>query len=192
MEVEEVVRGDIYMVDISGSVGYHSHIQSNTRPMLVIQNNTGNKFSPTVIGALITSREKKEYPMHQDIYLERESTILFEQIFTVDKSKLLRKMGELTKEEMKEAEEKLAYSLGMSLPRITDISKIEVIKKIVEETKYGKEEYYVVSIQFEDKPRKEVRVSSKDLDLEMTFTEIEEYLSSLEGLKTLEKALKKS
>lgn len=191
MEVEEIKRGEIYMVNIEGIVGSNSHIQSSARPMLIIQNDVGNRFSPTTIGALITSREKKEYPMHQDIYLDRESTIMYEQILTIDKDRLVRKMGELNDKQMLEAEKKLAYSLGMVTPTLTDIKSIEVLKSIIEESKYGKEEYYVVSVSFEEAPRKEVRVSKKDFGILTTFEEVEEYLTSLEGLKTLEKILKK-
>ena len=93
-----VKRGDIYYADLSPVVGSE---QGGLRPVLIIQNDVGNRYSPTVIAAAITSRMgKTRLPTHIDIYAERaglakDSVILLEQIRTLDKRRLKEKMGHL-------------------------------------------------------------------------------------------------
>ncbi|MDD4797333.1 MAG: type II toxin-antitoxin system PemK/MazF family toxin, partial [Eubacteriales bacterium] len=98
-----VKRGDIYFADLSPGVGSE---QMGLRPVLVVQNDVGNRYSPTVIVTAITSRlEKNKLPTHiginaQEYGLERDSVILTEQIRTLDKSRLREKMGQLPKDMM--------------------------------------------------------------------------------------------
>ena len=87
-------RGDIYLADLRPAVGSE---QDGVRPVLIIQNNTGNKYSPTVIAAAITSRQtKSRLPTHVRVGevpgMLRNSVILLEQIRTIDKSRLLHKI----------------------------------------------------------------------------------------------------
>ena len=93
-----VKRGDIYYADLSPVVGSE---QGGMRPVLIVQNDTGNKHSPTVIAAAITSQTgKARLPTHieldaQSVGLSRDSVILLEQIRTIDKSRLRERMGKL-------------------------------------------------------------------------------------------------
>ena len=95
--------GDIYYADLSPVIGSE---QGGLRPVLIIQNDVGNKYSPTVIAAAITSRMgKTRLPTHIDIYadkvgLAKDSVVLLEQIRTIDKKRLKDKMGHLDDEVM--------------------------------------------------------------------------------------------
>ena len=115
-----VRRGDIYYADLSPVVGSE---QGGLRPVLIIQNDIGNKYSPTVIAAAITSRmSKARLPTHIDIYadqvgLAKDSVILLEQIRTLDKSRLKEKMGHLDEGLMDQVNTAIAVSFG--LPDLT-------------------------------------------------------------------------
>ena len=93
-----VKRGDIYYADLSPVVGSE---QGGVRPVLIVQNDVGNRYSPTVIAAAITSKMgKTRLPTHIDVYADRvglakDSVILLEQIRTIDKKRLGEKMGHL-------------------------------------------------------------------------------------------------
>ena len=112
-----VKRGDIYYADLSPVVGSE---QGGLRPVLIIQNDVGNKYSPTVIAAAITSKMGKAHlPTHIDIYkmqvgLQKDSVILLEQVRTLDKRRLKEKMGHLDDEVMSAVNSALAVSFGLS------------------------------------------------------------------------------
>ncbi len=109
-------RGDIYYADLSPVVGSE---QGGLRPVLIIQNDVGNRYSPTVIAAAITSRMgKTRLPTHIDIYAERaglakDSVILLEQIRTLDKRRLKERMGHLDDNIMNEVNNAIAVSFGL-------------------------------------------------------------------------------
>jgi len=109
-------RGDIYYADLSPVVGSE---QGGLRPVLIIQNDVGNRYSPTVIAAAITSRMgKTKLPTHIDVYADRvglskDSVILLEQIRTLDKRRLREKMGHLDEEVMAEVNNAIAVSFGL-------------------------------------------------------------------------------
>jgi mRNA interferase MazF len=105
----EVYRGDIFLVELSGK----GNEQSGTRPVVIIQNNTGNKYSPCIIAACITSQTKKNIPTHVDIDLIKPSTVLCEQIYTLSKDRLIKKIGRLTENTMKLIDKRLLISLGI-------------------------------------------------------------------------------
>ena len=111
-----VKRGDIYYADLSPVVGSE---QGGLRPVLIIQNDVGNRYSPTVIAAAITSRMgKTRLPTHIDIYadkagLAKDSVILLEQIRTLDKRRLKEKMGHLDDNLMTEVNTAIAVSFGL-------------------------------------------------------------------------------
>lgn len=112
-------RGDIYYADLSPVVGSE---QGGLRPVLIIQNDIGNKYSPTVIAAAITSRmSKAKLPTHIDIYagdvgLSRDSVVLLEQIRTLDKKRLKEKMGHLDEGTMDHVNTAIAISFGLGAP----------------------------------------------------------------------------
>ena len=93
-----VKRGEIYYADLSPVVGSE---QGGVRPVLIVQNDVGNRYSPTVIAAAITSqKEKSKLPTHIEIHsdgcgLSKDSVVLLEQIRTIDKKRLKEKMGRL-------------------------------------------------------------------------------------------------
>ena len=111
-----VKRGDIYYADLSPVVGSE---QGGMRPVLIVQNDTGNRHSPTVIAAAITSQiGKARLPTHieleaQNYGLTRNSVILLEQIRTIDKSRLREKMGRLDAPTMNRVDDAIAVSFGL-------------------------------------------------------------------------------
>ena len=111
-----VKRGDIFYADLSPVVGSE---QGGVRPVLVIQNDVGNKFSPTVIIAAITSQiNKAKLPTHLEITadeygLSKDSVILLEQIRTIDKKRLRERIGHFGEESMDKIGEGLSISLGL-------------------------------------------------------------------------------
>ena len=112
-----VKRGDIYYADLSPVVGSE---QGGLRPVLIIQNDVGNRYSPTVIAAAITSRMgKTKLPTHIDIYADRvglakDSVVLLEQVRTIDKQRLGEKMGHLDVETMNAVDDAISISLGLN------------------------------------------------------------------------------
>ncbi len=111
-----VKRGDIYYADLSPVVGSE---QGGMRPVLIVQNDTGNKHSPTVIAAAITSQvSKARLPTHIELSgrncgLSRDSVILLEQIRTIDKSRLRERMGAISEPMMNEVDSAIAISFGL-------------------------------------------------------------------------------
>ena len=112
-----IKRGDIYYADLSPVVGSE---QGGLRPVLIIQNDVGNRYSPTVIAAAITSRMgKNRLPTHIDIHadkvgLAKDSVVLLEQIRTLDKRRLKEKMGRLDDSMMDAVNTAIAVSFGLS------------------------------------------------------------------------------
>lgn len=116
MNLQEVKRGELYYADLSPVVGSE---QGGVRPVLIIQNDVGNKYSPTVIVAAITSQiNKAKIPTHIEISsedfagLQKDSVILLEQLRTLDKRRLKERIGEIGKDKMKRVDNALLISLG--------------------------------------------------------------------------------
>ncbi len=111
-----VKRGDIYYADLSPVVGSE---QGGVRPVLIVQNDVGNRFSPTVIAAAITSqRSKANLPTHIMLNaattgLSRDSIVLLEQIRTIDKHRLKERMGRLDDRSMLQVDQALSVSFGL-------------------------------------------------------------------------------
>ena len=117
MQVDtNVKRGDIYFADLSPVVGSE---QGGVRPVLIVQNDTGNRYSPTVIAAAITSQTNKaKLPTHIEISapdhgLPRNSVVLLEQIRTLDKRRLREHMGHVDGELMEKIDAAIAVSFGL-------------------------------------------------------------------------------
>ena len=112
-----VKRGDIYYADLSPVVGSE---QGGVRPVLIVQNDLGNKFSPTVIAAAITSqKDKSRLPTHielnsQNCGLAKDSVVLLEQIRTIDKRRLKEHMGRLDEASMASIDKALSISFGLN------------------------------------------------------------------------------
>ena len=111
-----VQRGDVFYADLSPVVGSE---QGGTRPVLIVQNDTGNKHSPTVIAAAITSQTgKAKLPTHINIAgasagLAKDSVVLLEQIRTIDKRRLREHMGRLDPDSMNKIDTAIAVSFGL-------------------------------------------------------------------------------
>ena len=111
-----VKRGDIYYADLSPVVGSE---QGGVRPVLIVQNEIGNRHSPTVIAAAITSRTgKAKLPTHielpgQSSGLPRDSIILLEQVRTLDKKRLRERMGHVEEQVMEKVDTAIAVSFGL-------------------------------------------------------------------------------
>lgn len=114
--MDQIKRGDIYYADLSPVVGSE---QGGVRPVLIVQNNVGNKYSPTVIAAAITSQiNKAKMPTHIELDarnygLTKDSVILMEQIRTIDKKRLKEKMGTLDTPHITRVNDALAVSFGL-------------------------------------------------------------------------------
>ena len=113
----EVHRGEVFYADLSPVVGSE---QGGVRPVLIVQNEIGNRHSPTVIAAAITSRlDKARLPTHiniraEDTGLAKDSVVLLEQIRTIDKRRLKERMGELDAPSMSQVNNALEISFGLS------------------------------------------------------------------------------
>lgn len=110
-----VKRGELYYADLSPVVGSE---QGGIRPVLVVQNDVGNKFSPTVIAAAVTSQiSKAKLPTHIELSakqygLPKDSVVLLEQIRTLDKRRLKERIGQIDIERMNKINQALLVSLG--------------------------------------------------------------------------------
>ena len=113
-----VKRGEIYYADLSPVVGSE---QGGIRPVLIVQNDVGNRHSPTVIAAAITSqRDKSRLPTHIEVSadacgLSKDSVVLLEQIRTIDKKRLKDRMGELDNTSMNRVDTALSISFGLHI-----------------------------------------------------------------------------
>ena len=114
--MKEIKRGDLYYADLRPIIGSE---QGRVRPVLIIQKDVGNHFSPTVIAAAITGHTKRDrQPTHVRINhstcgLFQNSTVLLEQIRTLDKSRLSEYMGRVDDEKMREVDTALGVSVGL-------------------------------------------------------------------------------
>lgn len=112
-----VTKGQVLWVDLpdveSGSV------QKGRRPVVVISNNKGNQFSPVILVAPLTSRKKKHLPTHVDVFanesngIKSDSTVLCEQLFTIDKSSILDSIGRVSEEVITKINKALCISLAL-------------------------------------------------------------------------------
>ncbi|GAE87365.1 MULTISPECIES: type II toxin-antitoxin system PemK/MazF family toxin [Acetivibrio] len=111
-----IKRGDIFYADLSPVIGSE---QGGIRPVLIVQNDIGNKYSPTVIASAITSQiNKAKLPTHIELSakeygLPKDSVVLLEQIRTIDKKRLREKIGHLDDELMEKVNEALTISFGL-------------------------------------------------------------------------------
>lgn len=113
--MEDIKRGELYYADLSPVVGSE---QGGVRPVLIVQNDVGNKYSPTIIAAAITSQiNKAKIPTHielsaDDYGLTKDSVVLLEQLRTLDKRRLLEKIGHIDEYKMNSVNNALLISLG--------------------------------------------------------------------------------
>lgn len=111
-----IKRGDIYYADLNPAVGSE---QGGIRPVLVVQNDVGNCYSPTIIIAVLTSKSKKKLPTHISIHsgegnIAMDSTVLLEQLRTIDKFRLQKYVGSISGEIMDRIDRVMLVSLGLN------------------------------------------------------------------------------
>ncbi len=112
-----IKRGELYYADLSPVIGSE---QGGIRPVLIVQNDVGNKYSPTIIAAAVTSKiNKAKLPTHielsaLDFGLQKDSVVLLEQIRTIDKRRLKERIGELSENTMLMVDNALLISLGFT------------------------------------------------------------------------------
>lgn len=111
-----IKRGDIYYADLNPAVGSE---QGGIRPVLVVQNDVGNCYSPTIIIAVLTSKSKKKLPTHISIHsgegnITMDSTVLLEQLRTIDKFRLQKYVGSISGETMDRIDRAMLVSLGLN------------------------------------------------------------------------------
>lgn len=109
-----MLRGEIWVAHMGAGFGSE---QAGKRPVVIIQNDVGNQYSPTVIVAAMTDSDKRYMPTHVNVDVRegmlKPSTILLEQIRTIDKKRLEKKLATLSDERMKEVDRALKVSLGL-------------------------------------------------------------------------------
>lgn len=112
-----VKKGDLFFADLSPVVGSE---QGGVRPVLVVQNDVGNKYSPTIIVAAVTSQTgKAKLPTHVELAatqggLSKNSVVLLEQLRTIDKQRLKERIGTLSESQIPDVDEALSVSLGIA------------------------------------------------------------------------------
>ena len=127
MKDEKIYRGDIYLANLNP---YKGSEQGGKRPVIIIQNDVGNHYSPTVIVTAVTSRffKKRALPTHvplDNAELEKNLLALLEQIRTIDKSRLIRKIGRVPEEKMKEINQAIHVSLSLGQLVDDEVSQIQ-------------------------------------------------------------------
>jgi mRNA interferase MazF len=139
----DIFRGDVFYAELGPVVGSE---QDGLRPVVILQNNTGNKFSPTVIVAAVTSRcgSKKQLPTHislSETFLPSDSIVLLEQIRTIDKLRLKEYIGRLNNTTMQRIDRALAISLGMNY-RINNVIQLSLCENCAKQF-YNSPGYYI-------------------------------------------------
>ena len=177
-ETREIKRGEIYYVDLEDIDYTSSHAQGKSRPGLVIQNDIGNVHGDTVIIALLTNG--------------RESTIMFEQIMTVDQFRLQNKCGELTYKQMQEADKALMYSLQLNKMSIDNIVDFNILSIVTRKTVSHQETYFEIEIEYEYNQKQAIHISldklqkfDSKINKDMEFSEIKKKLNNIQGLHWL-------
>lgn len=186
-------RGDIYYLDLE-DIGYGSkYVQTKTRPALIIQNDVGNLHSGTLIVALLTTSFKKPYPFQYCFSLNgRDSVIMFEQVMTVDKFRMLEKCGELSFQQMKDAEEKLMYSLQLNRMSLENIVDFDVISVVSEKNRNDEIIYFKFEVKFENNLKSIINIELNKLrefdptiGRDTDFDELKEIFDCCRGLHWL-------
>lgn len=193
IDLREFKRGEVYFVDLEDTAYGTRYLQTKTRPALIIQNDIGNQRGATLIVALITSKFKKPYPFQYRYQAAdgKENVIMFEQILTIDKFRVLNKLGELTYQQMQEADAALMYSLGLNRFSLENILSINVVSLMTEKTRYATKMSYIVHILFTNGikeikiPLEKLKEYYPELNQDMDFDTIIDKLNCCRGLNWL-------
>lgn len=147
-----ILRGDLYYAYLSPVVGSE---QGGNRPVVILQNDLGNRYSPTVIVAAITGRKKIKLPTHVTLddvsNLERDSMVLLEQLRTIDKRRLKDYLGALDEATMKEIDKSLSVSIGLKKRKDTPL--LLCLCSTCASQFYNNPEYFVHRLDQEQKEK---------------------------------------
>jgi mRNA interferase MazF len=192
-DTREIKRGEIYYVDLEDIDVKNSHIANKIRPAAIFSNDIGNARSDIVTIALITSAEKRDYRFQYKFILNgTKSTLMCEQLLTVDQWRLKDKIGELTSEQMKEAENALMYELGLNKLSLENIVDFDIVSLTTRKTRTEEQTYFEARIEYEGNRFQTINVSLDKLkvfDSKITkdseFTDIKKKLDNCRGLHWL-------
>lgn len=167
LDDRDIKRGEIYYIDLE-DIGYGSRfIQVKTRPGLIIQNDIGNLHSQTVIVALMTTSIKKPYPFQYRLHFNnKDCAIMFEQIMTIDKFRIMDRIGQLSPTQMKEAEKCLSHSLQLNQLNLDNIVDFDIESITTKKTRSGTYTYFEFKIQTNQ---------PTPLKIDISFEDIQEY-----------------
>lgn len=186
-------RGEIYYIDVEGINEITLHVSHKNRPALIISNDKGNTFGSTVIVALLTTAYKKDYPFQYRLNINgRDSIIMFEQILTIDKSRILEKHYELTPSQMKEAEGRLCHSLGLDRRSIENIYDIDISSVVSKKTRNSEKVYFEIDIQLYNNthetmtvPLEKLKAFNSSITNNIEFDLLKTMLNTCKGLNWL-------
>jgi len=187
----KILRGEIYIANLEG---YDVELvkEKQIRPVFIVQNNIGNNKSEKVIVAKMTSKIKeKQYAFQLKTVLDKESIIKFEQLYTIPKSRLRKKIGQLNAKEMLQANSKLMLSLGLDSYEIQDV---KITKKIVITNRQNERKEHVIARIFNMYRKYEIDINMEQLkelniNSRTRFQTIENKLKTIEGIHLLNKLL---
>ncbi|CAB1251451.1 conserved protein of unknown function [Ruminococcaceae bacterium BL-6] len=190
----EIKRGEIYYVDLEGVDYISSHVSiGKIRPCLIFSNDMGNAKSDIVVIALITSAEKRNYKFQYKFQINgRNSIVMCEQLLSCDQWRLKDKLGELTHEQMKEAEKALLYELGLTKLSLENVVDFDIISLVTKKTRTEETTYFEAKIEYEGNHVQTVNITldrlkafDSKINKDMEFTEIKKKLDSCRGLHWL-------
>lgn len=193
-DTREIKRGEIYYIDLENVDYASSHVAlGKFRPCLVLSNDIGNTKSDVVTVALITSKEKRDYKFQYKFTLNgTKSIVMMEQILSVDQWRLKEKVGELTCQQMKDAENALMYELGLNKLSLENIVDFDIISLTTRKTRTDEQTYFEAKIEYDDNRYQIVNISLdklKVIDTKITkdteFTDIKKKLDCCSGLHWL-------
>ena len=185
-----VKRGDIWHIDLSDVTMLTSYITGKSRPAVVISDNVINANSGAVIVLPFYTIKlgKKVYSTHMPYYLDRDSVVKCEQILTVDKFRLVRKLGRMSGRALKDLETAFMYSVGMQAHSINNISSVKCVGRITDETRVSTSKHIKVSFRYTSVNGKiEVKHATvavgSNTHLNGSFEDIDSYFDTLRGFK---------
>lgn len=179
-----IYRGDVYYIDLEGVEYASRYLARKIRPALIIQNNMGNERSETVIVAPMTSQYKKPYPFqYRTEFNGKQCVVLFEQLLTLDKFRILEHLGTFTETQMRGADQALMYSLNLNRFSLENVIGFNVTNKITKETRQGISVYVTVSFQFRQSCDEQILVSMASI------SEFDSALHAGSGLDAIQKSL---
>jgi mRNA-degrading endonuclease toxin of MazEF toxin-antitoxin module len=189
-DTREFHRGEIYFIDLEELDYLSEHIMSKSRPGLIIQNDIGNQRGEILIVALLTSGYRKDYPFQYKAQINgRESVIMFDQIMSIDKSRVMGKLGELMPAQMREADKRLMYSLALNPLSFSNVIDFDIVSRVSKKTKSTEYTYFEISLSLKEGTPIFVNISLEklkyfkpEISYNTDFSDLKKMLDSCKGL----------